>query len=280
MKSIRNKGFTLIELLVVIAIIAILAAILFPVFAQAKLAAKKTVDLSNIKQLGTALAIYQNDYDDAWPFAQSGNYSNWPQSTAMWSSSLVIGPYTKNTDLLKSPVDSFGTIQSFITSALPTTRPPKPLSYMPNAFSDYSAGLTEFGCTNPQGVMPVDPNIIGTKGASAWGPTTTSMIAQPSTVIALANGYYEYVEKFYGGTGYDNNEIDYFFYDWGGIYDQFIPLDFIYASPTANYYSGWHKFSGGANFERADTSAKFMHPDVLTDPHYWLVTLDSGQTCP
>lgn len=61
------RAFTLIELLVVIAIIAILAAILFPVFAQAKLAAKKTSSLSNCKQLGTALQIYVGDYDDVTP---------------------------------------------------------------------------------------------------------------------------------------------------------------------------------------------------------------------
>ena len=62
-----RKAFTLIELLVVIAIIAILAAILFPVFAQAKLAAKKTKSLSNVKQLGTALQIYVSDNDDVTP---------------------------------------------------------------------------------------------------------------------------------------------------------------------------------------------------------------------
>ncbi len=60
----QRKAFTLIELLVVIAIIAILAAILFPVFAQAKLAAKKTVALSNAKQIATAHMIYMGDYDD------------------------------------------------------------------------------------------------------------------------------------------------------------------------------------------------------------------------
>jgi prepilin-type N-terminal cleavage/methylation domain-containing protein len=59
-----RKGFTLIELLVVIAIIAILAAILFPVFAQAKLAAKKTAVLSNCKQIGLAQLMYANDHDD------------------------------------------------------------------------------------------------------------------------------------------------------------------------------------------------------------------------
>ena len=62
-----KKAFTLIELLVVIAIIAILAAILFPVFAQAKLAAKRTVTLSNIKQVGTSTALYTGDYDDILP---------------------------------------------------------------------------------------------------------------------------------------------------------------------------------------------------------------------
>lgn len=62
-----KKAFTLIELLVVIAIIAILAAILFPVFAQAKAAAKKTVTLSNIKQTGTATFLYMGDSDDVLP---------------------------------------------------------------------------------------------------------------------------------------------------------------------------------------------------------------------
>ncbi|CAN1539645.1 Prokaryotic N-terminal methylation site [Fimbriimonadaceae bacterium] len=64
-----KKAFTLIELLVVIAIIAILAAILFPVFAQAKEAAKKTQALTNVKQSGTAVIIYQADYDDSLPSA-------------------------------------------------------------------------------------------------------------------------------------------------------------------------------------------------------------------
>ncbi|QYK53207.1 MAG: prepilin-type N-terminal cleavage/methylation domain-containing protein [Fimbriimonadaceae bacterium] len=64
-----KKAFTLIELLVVIAIIAILAAILFPVFAQAKVAAKKTQDISNEKQIATSVMIYSTDYDDLYPLA-------------------------------------------------------------------------------------------------------------------------------------------------------------------------------------------------------------------
>ena len=61
------RGFTLIELLVVIAIIAILAAILFPVFAQARNKARQTACLSNLKQLGTGFAMYTQDYDETMP---------------------------------------------------------------------------------------------------------------------------------------------------------------------------------------------------------------------
>jgi len=64
----RNRAFTLIELLVVIAIIAILAAILFPVFAQAKNAAKRSACLSNVKQIALGFMMYASDYDDTAPF--------------------------------------------------------------------------------------------------------------------------------------------------------------------------------------------------------------------
>lgn len=63
----HSQAFTLTELLVVIAIVAILAAILFPVFDQAKAAAKKTTCLSNLKQVGLAIGLYQNDSDDVNP---------------------------------------------------------------------------------------------------------------------------------------------------------------------------------------------------------------------
>src|SRR5579862_1428612 len=62
-----KRAFTLIELLVVIAIIAILAAILFPVFAQAKMQAKKAASISNQKQMGLSLLMYSNDADDLYP---------------------------------------------------------------------------------------------------------------------------------------------------------------------------------------------------------------------
>jgi prepilin-type N-terminal cleavage/methylation domain-containing protein len=65
------KGFTLIELLVVIAIIAILAAILFPVFAKARAAARKSAGISNLRQIGTGTMMYAQDYDEKFP------YYNW-----------------------------------------------------------------------------------------------------------------------------------------------------------------------------------------------------------
>ena len=86
-----RHAFTLIELLVVIAIIAILAAILFPVFAQAKEAAKKTTSLSNVKQIGLSLQMYVADADDTTPSLGAGDYSDW------------LYPYTKNVDIFKDP---------------------------------------------------------------------------------------------------------------------------------------------------------------------------------
>jgi prepilin-type N-terminal cleavage/methylation domain-containing protein len=80
-----RKAFTLIELLVVIAIIAILAAILFPVFAQAKEAAKKTQTISNTKNMGTATVIYSADSDDLFPLA-----SSFDSATNTWRWNFII----------------------------------------------------------------------------------------------------------------------------------------------------------------------------------------------
>src|SRR6476619_4393524 len=73
----RHGGFTLIELLVVIAIIAILAAILFPVFAQAREQARAVSCLSNTKQIGLSVIMYSQDYDEEFPIGNTTGAYNW-----------------------------------------------------------------------------------------------------------------------------------------------------------------------------------------------------------
>lgn len=118
-----KKAFTLIELLVVIAIIAILAAILFPVFAQAKEAAKKTACLSNLKQIGTAFVLYASDADDMYPnatFSPLGAdrlggwmyYKTFPAEKATVKGEGFdptkgsLYPYVKSVDIFLCPSDS------------------------------------------------------------------------------------------------------------------------------------------------------------------------------
>ena len=100
---VRKKGFTLIELLVVIAIIAILAAILFPVFAQARESARMTSCLSNLKQIGLALRMYGQDYDESYMniYQGWGNVSGAVQEGWMWKNAIY--PYTKNKGIMKCP---------------------------------------------------------------------------------------------------------------------------------------------------------------------------------
>ena len=120
-RSNARSAFTLIELLVVIAIIAILAAILFPVFAQAKAAAKKTADLSNIKQLATAVTLYANDNEDLNPLEagmdQNGVWGEFNSVPADWTATLgqeqidqssgfalnTIQPYIKSRKVMEMP---------------------------------------------------------------------------------------------------------------------------------------------------------------------------------
>lgn len=96
-----KKGFTLIELLVVIAIIAILAAILFPVFAQAREKARATNCLSNMKQLGTALTLYADDYDETTISADEVPNPQQGYAQCAWYEKLY--PYVKNENCFICP---------------------------------------------------------------------------------------------------------------------------------------------------------------------------------
>jgi len=117
-----QKGFTLIELLVVIAIIAILAAILFPVFARARKAAQRTSCLNNLKQIGTAINMYMQDWDNRYPIASGfipgyglstiWNTTSWPAGTVAGTQTFpqAIQMYVKNQKIFFCPaVGSDGT---------------------------------------------------------------------------------------------------------------------------------------------------------------------------
>lgn len=167
----QRKAFTLIELLVVIAIIAILAAILFPVFAQAKAAAKKTQSLSNCKQTATATLIYSTDNDDMFPFG-SGNDWYYPNGSWVWSTQ----PYIKNYPMLLDPQD-------------PKSNAFWPNWFPPNALSiSYAANsLIKWNGTGNQAVGVI--NMLQT-----WygGPYVVSqtMVGRPAETIMYASHYY------------------------------------------------------------------------------------------
>lgn len=186
MKS-RN-AFTLIELLVVIAIIAILAAILFPVFAQAKEAAKKAACLSNVRQITMGSIMYSSDADDVQPGGTWGYYGGgaygvigaWnyivsgPPTSKSWvldPSRGAIFPYVKNTGIYQCPSDPAATTvkDSYAMNWCITSPFPLSLSSL-----GYASGISATAIPEPANTIyygeesePVDRG-YGTDGLIAW----------------------------------------------------------------------------------------------------------------
>jgi prepilin-type N-terminal cleavage/methylation domain-containing protein/prepilin-type processing-associated H-X9-DG protein len=191
-----KKAFTLIELLVVIAIIAILAAILFPVFAQAKMAAKKTADLSNQKQFATATFLYSGDYEDTF-FTQGGKRCNgaWSFNTrvlvpADWNAQFnaegcnnrvngalglpnnLVMPYVKSAAMMSLPGVSTDPVDVGTTPTSPNDKPYTSVGYNFNGLlSSFSTtGVVSpattptwwsgFGATNRPGTSYSHPYLI------------------------------------------------------------------------------------------------------------------------
>jgi prepilin-type N-terminal cleavage/methylation domain-containing protein len=201
LRRVRQRAFTLIELLVVIAIIAILAAILFPVFAQARDKARQSACLSNAKQIGLAVMMYTNDYDETFYWqkdwaevAQLGagfwgasyaSYVRWPFAHA---------PYIKNTDVYKCPSDK-GTPASRNVAKAPGGGGSSPwfISYGPNLML-----MTGYSKTDK--------------------PTALAALSRPSEKIALAEAIVGYGcceswnAEYFRGANYSGGENG---WDWG-----------------------------------------------------------------
>lgn len=155
----ERSGFTLIELLVVIAIIAILAAILFPVFAQAREKARTAQSGSNVRQLGLAVKMYVQDYDERYPFGGWWDHGM-DSATNDWQNSTA--PYIKNRGLYRCPSSS----DSDENPANPTdwNWDRNPVSYLYNN----QFGVNRQPISDAGAVAPADTWLI-TDGHSDWG---------------------------------------------------------------------------------------------------------------
>ena len=182
-------AFTLIELLVVIAIISILAAILFPVFARAKLAAKKTTDLSNLRQLGLAMLMYAGDNDDCVPIVRTANDPSdyWTANILNWKDGIY--PYVKSGGSragqigisFQTPNDG-GVFQSPLsTDAWSTSASFWP---MPGAGDETTRWPRSYAINGDAGYNELSSRFWPYVGAFC-GPGSLSIISRPASTVVI-----------------------------------------------------------------------------------------------
>jgi prepilin-type N-terminal cleavage/methylation domain-containing protein/prepilin-type processing-associated H-X9-DG protein len=182
-----KRAFTLIELLVVIAIIAILAAILFPVFAQAKAAAKKTSALSNSKQLTLGVIMYMNDDDDVYP--QGSGNCWWYPTDGGWSWDTQ--PYIKSAAVFADSSDNNKYAWQGTTwwpkSSITVSFASNGLLAWDNTINGGAGSESLFGL---MGMNQSSQNAVNTRCGTGWfagrGITVASAVTQPAGTVMLA----------------------------------------------------------------------------------------------
>jgi prepilin-type N-terminal cleavage/methylation domain-containing protein len=262
----RNKAFTLIELLVVIAIIAILAAILFPVFAQAKEAAKKSQTLNNTKQLAIATTIYITDNDDVFPLSMtrraagtyrfatihpvptgvvtSGGWNTVNNEVETYWANAIAG-YVKNGDIYRGPTQTpFGVGDTFDPSLTP-----------------YNVGMTFNGLLNSWNATAVDnPSLVPLMWSGGGNTSLTGRaLSNPNL---LCSGVVQGCRFAPGGPPQtDTNPAL-----GGGTMSVFFSF--------SNVNPGWRVWThgdirgGGVHIARTDSSAKWYRAGTVEDPQF------------
>ncbi len=247
----RKLGFTLIELLVVIAIIAILAAILFPVFAQAREKARQSSCISNMKQIGLAVIQYQQDADEAYPLGVDNNWQHaWPSQ---------VQPYIKSLDVFHCPDDS--------RFDLPVGGVNYPfdgvgISYAANGMIYWNGTANAIG-----GVMGMAQNWLANMNKSI------SSVARPAETIMVAEKHDDDTIK-YGNEGVESfasigsiftGQPWWDFYSVGEIPNGTLPWTNAYPLGPNGAVSIKHVGHTMANFLFCDGHVKTMQP-VKTNP--------------
>ncbi len=247
MTALKRKGFTLIELLVVIAIIAILAAILFPVFAQARAKARQVTCLSNNRQFGLGILMYCQDYDECFPL---GAYNTDPTApVVMWYD--VIEPYIKSG---AGGIITVNTVAGRKNAPL-WVCPDFSNKSIPKAPGDPEPGPFPAGRYFPAfsymanaNIMPFYHSAFASFGHFPGKPTPLAKLEAPAQVVLATEGL-----GYINGTGGD---------DWTTGCNG-LEADYpVSGSPTigqaALYCAARYRHSGGAIYPLADGHAKWF----------------------